>query len=74
MNNVEKNLIKNNIAKKALLLGWNVVFFDKDTLVIKKNKVNMCNFEKNTDLLLNLLLSSEEFDSHAEKKYVMKAK
>jgi len=66
--NEEKyNDIKNNIVKRAILLGWIVTMCENDTIVIKKNKIHMNNFEKNTELLLTFLTNNNEFNTKIKK-------
>jgi hypothetical protein len=60
---MDDNMIKNNVAKKAILLGWNVTILKNDTIVIRKKKIKMTNFEKDTTMLLKILLKNNTYDT-----------
>lgn len=68
---MDKNIndVKIDIVKKAILLGWVVTAFENNTIVIKKSKLNMNNFEKNTELLLAFLVDNNDYDLTINKKY-----
>lgn len=66
------NNVKINIIKKAILLGWIVTVFENNTIVIKKNKCHLSNFEKNTELLLAHLTTNDNFDTFIQKNIVQK--
>ncbi len=68
------NDVKIDIAKKAILLGWIVTVFENDTIIIKKNKTTLNNFEKNTELLLTYLTNNDNFNTSIQKKYTTSAK
>jgi hypothetical protein len=68
------NNVKIDIIKKAILLGWVVTVFENDTIVIKKSKINMNKFEKNTELLLSFLVDNDNFDTSIQKKYSIQTK
>lgn len=68
------NKVKLDIVKKAILLGWIVTVFENNTIVIKKSKLNMDKFEKNTELLLTFLVDNNDYDLTIHKKYSLNAK
>jgi hypothetical protein len=68
---MNKNMrdVKIDIIKKAILLGWVVTKYENDTIVIKKNKINMSKFEKNTELLLKFLMENDNLETSIQKIY-----
>lgn len=73
---MDKNInnVKIDIARKAILLGWAVTVFENNTIVIKKSKLNLNKFEKNTELLLAYLVDNNDYDLSINKKYARNAK
>lgn len=65
---IKKNKLKMQIAKNAMLLGWNISSFDNDTMIIKKNKLKLNSYETNTEFLLLLLTNNKDFDISLMKK------
>ena len=59
--NIHK-IIKMNIIKNSILLGWSVEKKNNDKFVLRKKICNLQNNEKTTDTLLDTLLNIQTFD------------
>jgi hypothetical protein len=68
----EIDTIKIDIVKKAILMGWAVTVPENNTIVITKKKFKMNNLETNTELLLSLLVSNNDYDTSIRKKCSIK--
>jgi hypothetical protein len=64
--NIHKNdiqkVIKMNIIKNAISLGWNVENENNNKLILRKKISSLKNNEKTTDALLDTLLNIQAFE------------
>ena len=73
-NNDAQNIIKMNILKNAVFLGWSVEKQNDNNFVLRKKICNLKTNEKNTDTLLDTLFdvrSFDKFDKSINKYYTL---
>lgn len=49
-------LLRRNIIKKSILMGWEIREIDNKTIMLCKNVDNLTSTDKNTDRFLDILI------------------
>jgi hypothetical protein len=58
-----QNIIKMNIIKNAIFLGWTVEKQNDNNFILRKKICNLKKNEKNTDTLLDTLFNVQSFNN-----------